>query len=144
MMQSSNKYAQDIKTTSKYLVSQDDNFRSHSSPLLLKAITGSLIKCWRNSLGPLYPLAQIGSWMVLLTTNLKPFKKPQTNSPATGVIHSLNALNCMAQAPRGHWSQAHTDFCIQLHRCPIQEEVSCVQLSYYIAQSLHSNFWSTT
>ena len=46
-----------------------------------------------------------------------------TDPPATGIIHHTNVLNCVAQAPHGHRSQAHTDFCLQLHRCPIQEEM---------------------
>lgn len=85
--------------------------------------------------------------MFPLTTNLKPFKKPQADPPAAGIIHGMNVLNCAAQAPCGHRSQAHTDFCLHLHRRPIQEEMAQLQLCTVVlpyAQSLHSNFWSTT
>lgn len=113
-------------------------FRFHPPPLLLlNAITGNLIKCQGNITSALYPLAQVGSWMFLLTTDLKPLKKPQTDSPATGITHSYQYECSELCGPGSLWvlEQAHTNFCFQLHRCPIQERVGysqCVQLSCHM------------
>lgn len=58
----------------------------------------------------------------------------------------MNVLNCVAQAPCARWSQAHTNFCPQLLRCPIQKGMyySHAQLSYHKLKDYIPSFGQTT